>query len=178
MVLQQGCPAGAGEQSFPSWGRCPRLPSLRSQPGWDRAPWGECVTVPHTRRWTARPFHTLQVGSREAYRIWWVRKLRPGAQVRRARLGPAWSGQGTGGVARPGEACGAEGMSRAEGVSGRRGVAGSGEAWPGQGRRGGAKETLLPRGGLCSAFWTPKCPHIMETLSPGTLACGGRGDPC
>ena len=91
------------------------------------------MTVPHTRRWTARPFHTLQVGSREAYRIWWVRKLRPGAQVRRARLGPAWSGQGTGGVARPGEACGAEGMSRAEGVAGRRGVAGSGEARRGQG---------------------------------------------
>ena len=53
-----------------------------------------------------------------------------------------------------------------------------GGAWPGQGRRGGAKETLLPHGGLCSAFWTPKCPHIMETLSPGTLACGGRGEPC
>ena len=55
-------------------------------------------------------------------------------------------------------------------------------AWPGQSGRGrvggggaGAKETLLPRGGLCSAFWTPKCPPSWRRprRAPWLVAGGG-----
>lgn len=207
-------------------GQRPRPPSLRSQPSWAQAPWGECVTVPHGGRRASHPFPTMQVGSRETCCLWWVRKLRPGAQVSRrqmqscygrARLGPAWGGQGrggvagawsrqgrgrdrgawpdqgrhgwggghgsgqrgvvwTGGVVRPGEArWGRAGVAGAEGRGQvRGGVARSGE----RGRRQGDRQTLLPRGRLCSGFWMPEGPHITEARSRGTLACGGRGESC
>lgn len=101
---------GGWRAALPSWGqRPPAQPQVTAWLGpgplevCDRPPWGG---GPHF-------LSTLQVGSREAYRIWWVRKLGPGlksAQTTdaelfgRDRLAPAWSGEGGGGVARPGEA--------------------------------------------------------------------------
>lgn len=72
-------------------------------------------------------------------------------------MGQSWLGRGRG--ARPGE--------------GRRGQIRGGEA--------AAKETgrsCFHLEGFCSGFWMPESPHITETRSRGTLACGGRGEPC
>ena len=209
-ALQQRCPAGGGEQSFPSSGQRPRPPSLRSQSSWAQAPWGECVTVPHGGRRTSHPFPTMQVGSRETCCLWWVRKLRPGAQVSRrqmqscygrARLGPAWAGQGRGGVAgtegrgqvrggmgggvalaegrgldRGGEV-GQSGVVGAEGQRGpvRGGVARSGEARPPPRRPADAASTWKALQWVLDAG---ESPHHGDALAghPGLWGCGG--EPC